>query len=217
MFVRPCGRRFFWTFTFVICCRTLRAAKILKNHICHFVTALRARKNNLICTALSIMGVLERLVLKRTIQRTSQCDKQTSAARVIAIRSLARAIVRSLRSITRSIVCSIDRSIARSLGGSLVRSLSRSVTRSLDHSLGCSLYRSIACWRSISGVIISSFELRITGARHIHFYSVRITACFSSELESNIYIISRSTTTITTYWSFRSEQCHSVSERIREK
>ena len=65
--------------------------------------------------------MLERLVLKSPIQRTSQRVKRTSAARVI-------------------VRC--DRWLARSFGrfaGSLARSLDRSVDRSIDRPLTRSL------------------------------------------------------------------------------
>ena len=84
---------------------------------------------------LKLKSDLERLVLNKYAECTSQHIKWTSRARVMIFllsvdaRSIARSVCRSLgRSVARSLARSVDRSVARSL----VRSIARSVARSLD-------------------------------------------------------------------------------------
>ena len=64
VFVRPCGRRAKWENAFLL---------VLK--------APLRRHNNSICAALSFTSKLERRVLKKLIQRTSQRVEWTSGAR----------------------------------------------------------------------------------------------------------------------------------------
>ena len=109
---------------------------------------------------LSIGTVLERLLLKNAAQqRTSQCVKLRSRARVMIIfdRSVARSLGRSVaRSFGRSVARSLARSLGHSLGRLVARSLGRSVARLLDHSITRSLDRSIA--RSLDRSIARSLD-----------------------------------------------------------
>ena len=98
VFVGPCGRHIFWKITVYSSYTALRAAKIWENHCLLLCSALRAAQfflnvvlriyedlakatNSFIWMHLSLMSMLERLVLKDLIQRTSQRVKWTSVAR----------------------------------------------------------------------------------------------------------------------------------------
>ena len=80
----PCGRPRFWKNTiFHFVDVALRAASILKNRIfCICLTSSRWQ-NTCIWLDLSIRSVLERLVLKKYAECTSQRLKRTSGARVM--------------------------------------------------------------------------------------------------------------------------------------
>ena len=97
---------------------------------------------------LRLKSVLERLVLKKYAECTSQHVKWTSGARVMifcCLSMLDRSVDRSLgRSLARSVAPSVGRSLDRSLGRSVARSLARSLDRSLDRSIDRSIARSIA-------------------------------------------------------------------------
>ena len=115
--------------------------------------------------------MLERLVLKSPIQRTSQRVKRTSAARVIVRcdRWLARSFGRFAGSLARSLDRSVDRSIDRSFGRSVAhsvahsvaRSLSRPLARSFDRALDHSLDRLLSSTTILADRSFRGFEFRI--------------------------------------------------------
>ena len=100
----------------------LRAASTLKNRDFQICLIVSGWQNSLIWSVLSLRSMLERLVLKKYVECTSQRLKWTSGARVMTIfgRSVARSLARSLgrsvaRSLARSLGCSVARSLAQSL------------------------------------------------------------------------------------------------------
>ena len=96
------------------------------------------------------LWVLERLVLKSVAQRTSQCIKWASGARVMIIFDRCDS-----RSLDRSIARLFDRSIARSIVRSLARSIAHSFAR--DRSLDLSVYRSV--YRLLARALARSIAL----------------------------------------------------------
>ena len=142
-----------------------------------------AVENKLIWSAL-IMSMLERPILKRPIQCTSQCVKRPSGAWILLrfARLFARSLARSIaQSIARSIAPSLERSVARSVARLVDRSIALSMGRSIDRSVALLLDPSLDHLPSSTTILAdelfrgSSFESRITGAHQIAFASVRIT------------------------------------------